>query len=574
MNVRKANIISVFFATMVLSGLGWLVHANRQNQQGVLDSLTQAFEYRGQVQKHLSTQSLVEKLITLLVLNHSKTANIPQDQIAEMATYIEERLRDSEGEVDGLEVLADIKNKPSLDPDDFNKRLVALQNLSLMLSEKANAVQEASGDEEGRLIGSLFDRNWSFFGLYVAVLGLIVLSSSLFRRKAQVEEVVETSEVLHKYLLGHLGEAILVCTANGKVILHNRSAEKFLNLTTEEFKNTSIDQVFSVIVREDKSLCSFPESKMGPLVSKNMILKNYVFGYEIGGSSPLNWLQLNSHPLPPRHFTGKAAFIVSFSDVTERYDQQRRILDQQAQIVSSAKMAALGEMASGIAHEINNPLAVIQLDVDELYDTSKQIKSKEGETVRSIAEQIDKTTGRIADIIRGLLSFAREDDTDTLDEVDVIQVIRDTLQFCKHRLRDGGIELRYTSPEVPILVRGQGTQLSQVLLNLLVNAADAIGSLPEKWIELQILADASRVQIRVIDSGSGIQPEIAEKIFQPFFTTKDVGQGTGLGMSISKGIIENHNGEIFLDHACPNTCFVVSLPRDSGSNDSKTSFAA
>ena len=111
-----------------------------------------------------------------------------------------------------------------------------------------------------------------------------------------------------------------------------------------------------------------------------------------------------------------------------------------------------------------------------------------------------------------------------------------------------------------LVFQGRGTEISQVLVNLLNNADDAISKMPEKWIKLSVQNRSDWLEIRVTDSGHGIPPGDQKKLFQPFFTTKEIGKGTGLGLSISHGIVKNHGGELTLDTTSPNTCFVVRLP--------------
>lgn len=110
------------------------------------------------------------------------------------------------------------------------------------------------------------------------------------------------------------------------------------------------------------------------------------------------------------------------------------------------------------------------------------------------------------------------------------------------------------------IVNCRDTQISQVILNLISNAKDAVLPLKEKWIKVILQQKENKVVLQVVDSGSGISLDIREQIFQPFFTTKDVGNGTGLGLSISNEIIKMHYGRLFIDHTCPNTCFTIELP--------------
>lgn len=252
-----------------------------------------------------------------------------------------------------------------------------------------------------------------------------------------------------------------------------------------------------------------------------------------------------------------------YRDMEIRIEEKTEELKQaQAQVVNSSKMSALGEMSGGIAHEINTPLAVIKLSSDlirkmflggvEKIDSGKALK---------LIETIDKTTIRISKIIQGLRTFSRDASQDPTQVVFVKDVIDGTISLCSARFREGQVELKVEPFRSDLSFEGREVEISQVLLNLLNNSYDAIGKLDEKWIKIQVDIKNNYIQIRVIDSGLGISSVVEEKLFQPFFTTKDIGFGTGLGLSISLGIVKKHNGNIWIDKANRNTCFVVELPK-------------
>lgn len=217
-------------------------------------------------------------------------------------------------------------------------------------------------------------------------------------------------------------------------------------------------------------------------------------------------------------------------------------------------------MAGSIAHEINNPLTIIR-------GRSKQAltqlgTSPESDGIRKDLTKIVETVDRIARIIRGLRTFARNAENDPMSQVSVSAIIDNTLALCQERFKKHGIELKiYPVPEATITCRE--VQISQVLLNLLGNAFDAVTGLPVPWVSVTVKDLSNRVRIEVRDSGRGVSPENIDRIMEPFFTTKPVGAGTGLGLSISKGIVEDHHGSLFLDTSSSSTCFVFELPKSS-----------
>ena len=233
---------------------------------------------------------------------------------------------------------------------------------------------------------------------------------------------------------------------------------------------------------------------------------------------------------------------------------------EKAMLNNNAKLASLGEMAGGVAHEINNPLATIQLIASQLGDVLAE-PELDKELAIAMSESITKTTDRIAQIVQGLRTFSRDGSQDPFRRVPVRQLVADTASFCMERLRSGGIEFRIDEISDDLFFDGRAVQVSQVLLNLLNNAHDAIQPLDKKWVRISVRSADSNLEIRVTDSGDRISPQIQAKLFQPFFTTKEIGKGTGMGLSISLGIVKSHHGELFLDPNCANTCFVIRLPR-------------
>lgn len=247
-------------------------------------------------------------------------------------------------------------------------------------------------------------------------------------------------------------------------------------------------------------------------------------------------------------------------DSTEEFQTEREMAEAKAKLISSTKMAALGEMSGGIAHEINNPLTVIQaraFQLQQMVDAGKMDPAK----IKQAAESISRTADKIARIIKSLRSFAREGTYDPFEVVPVKQIIEETLEFCRTRFYNHGVEVEVGEIDPELEVECRLIQIEQVLLNLLNNSFDAISDLQEKWIRIKVVELVDSIEIHVIDSGDGIPEKVAEQIMLPFFTTKEVGKGTGLGLSISAGIMKSHKGELLLDSQAANTTFVVRLPR-------------
>ncbi len=231
----------------------------------------------------------------------------------------------------------------------------------------------------------------------------------------------------------------------------------------------------------------------------------------------------------------------------------------QLALLNSSKMSALGEMAGGVAHEINTPLSIISMKASQL----KRLISSDSwdkKTGLEFAEKIENIAFRIAKIVKGLRTFSRDAAKDPLKKVSVKSIIEDTLSLCSERFKNFNVTMIADDIPDDLMIDCRQTQLSQVLLNLITNALDAIIDLPEKWVRIEAYKNYGVVEISVTDSGEGISSDLQDKIMRPFFTTKEVGKGTGLGLSISKGIIESHHGTLELDTKSLKTRFVIRLP--------------
>jgi signal transduction histidine kinase len=229
---------------------------------------------------------------------------------------------------------------------------------------------------------------------------------------------------------------------------------------------------------------------------------------------------------------------------------------------SAAKMAAIGEMSSSLAHEINNPLAVISAQVSQLSRIVDAITFPETEKSKFEVglHRIYKTVFRISEIIKGLRQIARNDTSDPKQVAKIQDIIKETISLCETKCRNFDIEIKYDMDADEAWVNCHPAQISQVILNLLNNSIYAVEALPEKWIQISLKKLQGSVMLKVRDSGNGIEETVIDKIMTPFFTTKPTGKGTGLGLSISKSISEQHGGEFYYDSSEENTTFVINLP--------------
>jgi C4-dicarboxylate-specific signal transduction histidine kinase len=251
-------------------------------------------------------------------------------------------------------------------------------------------------------------------------------------------------------------------------------------------------------------------------------------------------------------------------DLTERKRVEDELEASRAQMVTSSRLSALGMMAGGIAHEINNPLGIIHAS------SANMVRLLESGSIQvpgllKNCQRISLTADRIAKIVRSLRRIAREGSADEFRLTPVREIVDETLELCAERFRAHNIRLTVATAHPEAVISCREAQICQVLLNLLQNAFDELVDREgDRWVQMDVTLCASWVVFSVRDSGPGITPEHRAHIMEPFFTTKPLGKGTGLGLSISRSIALEHGGSLELDQESPHTCFLLKLPLTDG----------
>ncbi|MBL7544496.1 MAG: HAMP domain-containing protein [Bdellovibrionaceae bacterium] len=239
-------------------------------------------------------------------------------------------------------------------------------------------------------------------------------------------------------------------------------------------------------------------------------------------------------------------------------ERTEELASQKEKAVQIGKMAALGQMAGGMAHEINSPLATLQLSLEAL---KKDLEKSHVRPEWPLAiQKCLSIISRVAQIIQSLKTFSRDGSRDEMQLTSIRNIIEETHILCAKKFQSNSVVLYKDLPEHDLNINCQPTEICQVILNLVNNSYDAIENLDQRWIRIEVSQKDMDCLIRVTDSGAGIPSHIADQLFQPFFTTKEIGKGTGIGLSISFGIVQKHGGEISLDRNSPHTSFVIRLP--------------
>jgi histidine kinase len=275
--------------------------------------------------------------------------------------------------------------------------------------------------------------------------------------------------------------------------------------------------------------------------------------------------------ISPAEYPGKKVLLVTTSDITKR-------LETEQQLIQASKMATLGEMATGIAHELNQPLSVIKTASSFSIKKIDKKEPIEEDVLFRILTKIDGNVDRATKIINHMRQFARKSDMD-MEKLQINEVLERAFEIFSQQLKLRGIEVVWDMNKDLPRINADQSRLEQVFINLLLNARDAI---EERWgpketaaadkkIILKTKQENNTIICEVCDTGKGVPPALVDKIFEPFFTTKEVGKGTGLGLSISYGIVKDCGGTIqVVPNPAEGACFVIKFPipeKDDGKNN-------
>ncbi len=229
------------------------------------------------------------------------------------------------------------------------------------------------------------------------------------------------------------------------------------------------------------------------------------------------------------------------------------------ELIHLEKWKSIGQMAGEIAHEVNNPLGIIQGNA-EILISALEADNLERDNLKLRLERIFNTSERISNVISSLLKLSRNEVHEYVEK-DLLQIIDEGAMICQEKFREKAIQFEVHTSIKEAKVLCQGTQFSQVLLNLLSNSFDAIKESQNPWIRVELKEIGEHYRLKVIDSGNGIPKDKQEKIFMPFYSSKESGNGTGLGLSISKSIMMANNGDLYIDTSIDNTCLVMEIPK-------------
>jgi two-component system NtrC family sensor kinase len=380
------------------------------------------------------------------------------------------------------------------------------------------------------------------------VVGYQGINLDISERKRIENELREANEFFMNLIESSV-DGIIAADMKGNIFIFNKGAKALTGYTAEEvIGKAPITEIYPEGVAKEvmKKLRSPEYGGVGKLTPTQFNVLN-----KAGEEIPI---QLSAALIYDG--AGKeTASVGIFTDLRPRLMMEKKLQETHVQLVSSEKMASLGKLAAGIAHEINNPLGGILIYSSLMIEDLPEEDPKKGDLARIVQE-----AGRCKEIVKSLLEFARQTEP-KMEPNDINRAINDGLFFLVNQALFHNIKIvKKFDPFLPF-VKGNASQLKQVFMNIIVNAAEAIHGSGTLTITTSHDAHRKRVFVEFTDTGEGIPEENLTRIFDPFFTTKDVGKGTGLGLATSYGIVEDHGGKINVKSKVgEGTTFTIELP--------------
>jgi PAS domain S-box-containing protein len=364
-----------------------------------------------------------------------------------------------------------------------------------------------------------------------------IMNGRLYRSLAAKADELRGLKEYNENILESMDSGVVVLDLDGRVARWNRAMEGLDGRGRRDVLGRPLDTVFPE---------SFLEAMRGALVLGDHEDIAHIYKLHLPSADGRS-LMVNVSVAPFQAGPGERhGTILILDDVTAR-------MRLEEQLQHAEKMASVGLLAAGVAHEVNTPLAGISS-----YTQLLRGQLDPGDPRQQVLEKIERQSYRAAKIINGLLNFSRSSGTE-FDRVDVNKALLDVMSLVEHQLEGSRIRVRRELASGLPPIRGNENRIQQVFFNLILNARDAMPS--GGWLTLHTHADADTVVVEVGDTGHGIRRENIKRIYDPFFTTKGIGEGTGLGLSVSYGIVQEHGGAIFVESTPgQGTTFRVAFP--------------
>jgi len=382
--------------------------------------------------------------------------------------------------------------------------------------------------------------------------GIAIENATLYRSLQRKMEEYERLKEFSENIVESINVGILAADLEDRVESWNSQIEKLTGIPRQSAVGRKLSELFPAdlsdqfqrvrgqtgihhiykFVLHPTALSAVPSPQLVPINGNGSLN---------GANSTLN---VAIAPLVSKDFEQIGRLII-FDDVTDRAELEQRL-------VQADKLSSIGLLAAGVAHEVNTPLAVISTYAQML---AKQVANDDQKSI--LLDKIAKQTFRASEIVNSLLNFSRTSTT-TFGDVDLNKVVRETMSLLEHQIQKVGVEVKLDlAPGLPP-VHGNAGKLQQVFLNLFLNARDAMDG--GGVLSVRTWAEESGARADVSDTGHGISPDYIQRIYDPFFTTKRSGKGTGMGLAVTYGIVQEHKGSLEVSSRQGGTRFQLRLP--------------
>jgi histidine kinase len=404
--------------------------------------------------------------------------------------------------------------------------------------------EEAGIDKDGTMVHWIL-RTSPIINARGDIVAAMEMSVDITPRR-QLEDKLEKSERKYHEIFNHMPNPVFVLDVDTLEIIDcNDSVKAVYGFTKDEIIHESFLDLF---VEEERD-------RYGEKIRTSAVIDQVKHLNRHGKSLFVNIR------ISPAEYPGKKVLLATTSDITKR-------LETEQQLIQASKMATLGEMATGVAHELNQPLSVIKTASSFSIKKLNKAEKIAEDTLFNLLNKIDSNVDRATKIINHMRQFARKSDLD-FEKVQVNELLERAFEIFSQQLKLRGIKVTWELARELPKINADPSRLEQVFINILLNARDAI---EERWgqgdnentdkkIILKTRRERNIIICEICDTGQGVPESIKDKIFEPFFTTKEVGKGTGLGLSISYGIIKDCGGSIQLNPNKPEgACFIIKFP--------------
>ena len=373
---------------------------------------------------------------------------------------------------------------------------------------------------------------------YVAI---AIENSLLYEEQQKRTEELAVLKEFNESIVESVNVALLAVDTNGEILRGNTTAEDLFGLSRDEIVGQAVETLFT---------SDFTETLRDILGARSWDLQEVRHAYKVAATvrDGQNFV-LNLAVAPLRSSEGtRTGAILILEDVTSR-------VALESQLQQSEKLSSIGLLAAGVAHEVNTPLTGVSSYTQMLLGMIPETDPK-----HLLLQKVAKQTDRASNIVGNLLNFSRAGGSTEFAAINVNRIVEDTLQLLEIELRRSRVTVNKNFAQNLPDIRGNAGKLQQVFTNLILNARDAIVA-ENGEINIETAFDHDKATVCISDNGGGISPENLSKIYDPFFTTKEVGRGTGLGLAVSYGIIQEHNGQISVASAIgEGTKFTITLP--------------